>query len=449
MNSSKIRIFYSYSHSDEHLRNDLETHLSILKRQGLIEEWHDRKIVPGTEWETEIDTNIEKADIILLLISPDFIASEYCYGKELSRAISLHELGNTKVVPIIIRPVDWQDTSFGKLQALPKDGKPVTTWANPDEAWLDIEKGLKLTINQIASEKPAHKEAKDLLMIDGILLEEMKRLQSVMEKKEKLGGTPTGFIEVDQITDGLHKGDVFLVAGRPSMSITDFVLNIAINVSISGHLPILLFSMRLTPDHVARCWLVSESEIEMSRILKGNISAKDVARLPQVISSLSGEKIFIQSGQIVTDAEIQEAIEKIAASNELGLLIIDGSEFITTTQKYQTRAVEISSISKKLKLLAQTYKIPIILTVNTSREADLRQNKRPLIRDLNEWEPLATNTANVVLLLYRPEVYFDDREDIKGIAEIIVAKNDYGPITTAKLAYIDKIFAFRNLYYAE
>src|SRR5438105_2365182 len=138
-----LRLFYAYAHKDERLRDKLETALALLRRHGLIQEWHDRKIGAGQEWREEIDTQLEAADIILLLISPDFIASDYCCGLEMKRALARHQEGLARVVPIIVRTVNWQSTELGKLQALPKDGKPVDRWAVRDAAWANVEEGIR------------------------------------------------------------------------------------------------------------------------------------------------------------------------------------------------------------------------------------------------------------------------------------------------------------------
>lgn len=145
-----IHLFYSYSHKDEELRNQLETHLALLRRQGLIDQWHDRRIGPGQEWAGAIDVNLESAQIILLLASADFIASDYCYEKEMARAIERHEAGDARVIPVILRAVDWKDAPFAKLQALPKDGKPVTAWADRDAAWLDVAQGIRKAVEALA-----------------------------------------------------------------------------------------------------------------------------------------------------------------------------------------------------------------------------------------------------------------------------------------------------------
>ena len=133
-----VEIFYSYSHKDEKLRDKLELHLKLMQRQGLIVNWHDRKIGPGNEWENSISDHLDSAQIILLLISPDFIGSNYIYDIELKRAMERHEAEEAQVIPIILRPCDWKTASFSKLQALPRDGKPIVKWGNRDEAFLQI-----------------------------------------------------------------------------------------------------------------------------------------------------------------------------------------------------------------------------------------------------------------------------------------------------------------------
>jgi len=137
------RLFYSYSHKDESWRNELETHLKILQHRGLIDTWHDRNIEAGDDWKTEIDHNLERADIILLLISADFIASKYCWELEMKRALDRDKAGKATVVPIIIRDVNWNKSPFARLQALPTDGKAVSTWENRDTAWRNVSDGIE------------------------------------------------------------------------------------------------------------------------------------------------------------------------------------------------------------------------------------------------------------------------------------------------------------------
>lgn len=142
----RLRAFVSYSQRDERYRQKLDTALAQLRRNRLISVWHDREILPGQEWDREIDKNLESADIILVLVSADFLASDYAYSSEMLRAMERHQTGSAIVIPIILRPSDWQHSPLASLQVLPSKGRPVSSWPNRDQAWLDIAQGLRRII---------------------------------------------------------------------------------------------------------------------------------------------------------------------------------------------------------------------------------------------------------------------------------------------------------------
>ncbi|MEH2206227.1 MAG: GUN4 domain-containing protein [Nostoc sp.] len=148
-----LQLFFSYSHRDEALRDELANHLSTLTRQGVISNWHDRKILPGDEWDHQINDNLNTADIILLLVSSDFIASSYCWDVEVTTAIERHNTGKARVIPVILRRVDWSDTPFAKLQFLPKNAEPVTSWTNRDEAFTNVAQGIRVAAQQLKGER--------------------------------------------------------------------------------------------------------------------------------------------------------------------------------------------------------------------------------------------------------------------------------------------------------
>ncbi|WP_376987275.1 toll/interleukin-1 receptor domain-containing protein [Bosea sp. R86505] len=143
-------VFFSYSHKDEELRDRLEVALATLKRQGLIDTWHDRMLRAGDEFDPGIREELERADIILLLVSPDFIASNYCYDIEMARALERHGAGEARVIPVILRACDWHPTPFGKLIAAPRDGKPIRSWPDLDEAFLDVAKKIREALPKAA-----------------------------------------------------------------------------------------------------------------------------------------------------------------------------------------------------------------------------------------------------------------------------------------------------------
>src|SRR5579859_6152721 len=146
-----VKIFFCYAREDEPLLNKLKTHLRPLQREGLIEVWYDRDINAGTEWETEIKQHLNTADIILLLVSPDFMDSDYCYGIEMKRALERRARGEAEVIPVILRHVYWHGEPLGKLQALPKDGKPVTDpdWHNFDRAFYNVAMGIRVVVEKL------------------------------------------------------------------------------------------------------------------------------------------------------------------------------------------------------------------------------------------------------------------------------------------------------------
>ena len=145
-----IEVFFSYAHEDEQLRDKLAKQLKILERQGVIAAWYDRDISAGAEWANQIDQHLETAKVILLLVSDDFVASDYCYDTEMKRAMERHSTGEARVIPVILRRVDnWQSAPFGRLKALPKDAKPVTSWDNLDEAFADVARGIRKVVEQL------------------------------------------------------------------------------------------------------------------------------------------------------------------------------------------------------------------------------------------------------------------------------------------------------------
>src|SRR5947207_1104982 len=145
----EIKLFYCYAREDKVLRDELEKHLIPLKRQYRLTNWHDREILPGEDWEQAIDQHLNSAHLVLLLISPDFMASDYCYGKEMAKALERERMGTCCVIPILLRPTDWEDSPFNHLQMLPTDAHPITTWPDRDVAFWDVAKGIRFALKDL------------------------------------------------------------------------------------------------------------------------------------------------------------------------------------------------------------------------------------------------------------------------------------------------------------
>jgi TIR domain len=179
-----LRIFCSYSHEDEEYLNELWISLAGVRQQGLIEWWHDREISPGIDWDQAIDENLDSSEIVLLLVTPNFMSSEYVQKKEIKRALEKHERGEARVIPIIIRYTDWKWAPIGKLQALPKDGTPIVAWPDRDEAWLDVVRGVRKAVEELTG-KPSERRPK------AHELEDLTDRDSLVRYREEYQPTPT------------------------------------------------------------------------------------------------------------------------------------------------------------------------------------------------------------------------------------------------------------------
>lgn len=177
-------LFFCYSHKDEEFRNELEVHLSMLKRQGLINAWHDRRIGAGDDIHSSISNELENADVILLLVSASFLASDYCYDREMKRALEKNSEGAVQVIPVIIHPCDWTSAPFGSLRASPPDGKPVSMFANQAEALTQIAKDIRHTVEEMDCSTTVNNENPEEPNIEAALSKDTPRSSNLRVKKK-------------------------------------------------------------------------------------------------------------------------------------------------------------------------------------------------------------------------------------------------------------------------
>ncbi len=178
MQQRRLKVFYSYAHEDRDLCERLKRFLTPLRHTNVIADWYDRDISAGEEWEKQIDDHLNSADLIVLLVSADFIASDYCWGVEVKRAMERHGKGEARVVPVILRPCHWDDAPFSKLQCLPAEARPVTKWANMDDAFLDVTKGIRRAIDQLREiEEQKRKAEEQCQAAEGYRAEERRRTE--------------------------------------------------------------------------------------------------------------------------------------------------------------------------------------------------------------------------------------------------------------------------------
>lgn len=419
-----VKLFISYSHRDEKYRLSLESHLSILKRQGVISEWHDRKITPGSYWEREIDKNINNADIILLLISSDFISSDYCYEKELDTAINQHETQQSIVIPIIIRPTDWDDTSFSAIQALPKDGVAVSKWSDEDEAWLSVIQGIKSKINELELQKSRPQRSNKFHEFKTLLKKEVLALDKAfhLETDTAYRGIATGLSDLDYHTDGLSRSGLTVIAARPEMGQSILAIQIASHVAINENTPVAIFSLDSSADRVTQRLINSTSNISRSTLERASFSEDDWQKLTMTMNILKDAPIHINDSASLTCEEIKNTCIEIIEKENVKVIVIDGLQRLLFNEIKHSTGNNVSNISKDLSEFSRKEKLSIILTSNLDKELDNRCQKRPFIQDLNSYGTLVDD-ADTILFLYRDYVYNDLTAD-KNIAEIIIAKNE-------------------------
>ncbi len=161
MRTVSIELFYCYAHEDKKLREELDQHLSGLKRSGIVSSWYDGEIIPGAVWEKAIADRLNRADLVLLLISASFLGSDCCYSTEMERALARHKAGEARVIPILLRPADWEGSPFSELQMLPSGARPITRWVDQDEAFEDVAKGIRRAVEEISAHHETHPAANE------------------------------------------------------------------------------------------------------------------------------------------------------------------------------------------------------------------------------------------------------------------------------------------------
>jgi replicative DNA helicase len=451
MATTPITIFYSYSHRDEAFKEQLEIHLALLRRKSLIKTWHDRRIIPGQEWETAIESHLDEADIVLLLVSADFIASDYCYGKELARAMEKHERNEAKVIPVIVRPVDWSDAPFARLQAVPKDGNPITCWANQDEAWLDVERGIKDAIEALQEIKYRAVSTPALTPIGDVIKAEFKEIENALMHSTSEGvfceGIPSGISDLDRLLGGVRSSELVIVAARPSMGKSDFVLNIAAGAALDKGYPVAFFSMQMPVQRLVRRLIAANSDLDSHRIWSGHIYDKDFPKLALAAGKLFEAPLYIDETPRLDITAVIEKARSLRAQKQIRLVILDSLQQLVVSES-KTRAETVID----LKALAKELQVPVVATFNVSAKAEKRRDRRPLLVDLHEWEGLEQD-ADVVLFLYRDEIYNPSTLD-RGVLDIIVAKNRNGPTGLVRALYRPEASNFKDLmvsgeYYEE
>jgi replicative DNA helicase len=279
--------------------------------------------------------------------------------------------------------------------------------------------------------------------VQPLLTKTIERIDELFQTKGALTGLSSGFRDIDEITSGLQPADLIIVAGRPSMGKTSFMMNLVENAVISESSSVLVFSMEMPSQSLVLRMLSSLGRIDQTKIRTGNLADDDWPRLTSAVSLLSDKSLFIDDTPALTPNEIRSRARRVAReSGNLGLIVVDYLQLMQVSGTPENRAGEISEISRSLKGIAKEFNCPVVAGSQLNRSLEQRPDKRPIMSDLRESGAIEQD-ADLVMGVYREHVYNSEAEE--GLAEIIVLKQRNGPIGTKKLAFIGKYTKFEDL----
>ena len=282
------------------------------------------------------------------------------------------------------------------------------------------------------------------LSMRDIVSESLPKIEQLFEQKKLITGIATGFTDLDQMTRGLQPGDLVIIAARPSMGKTSLVMNIAEHASIKHGATVGFFSLEMSREQLFIRLLTSVARIDAQRLMTGSVGQRDYQSLSQAIGVLSDAKLFIDDTPGVTVLEMRAKARRLAAEHGLGLLVIDYLQLMTGRGRFENRTLELAAISRGLKGLAKELGVPVVALSQLSRAPESRSDHRPLLSDLRESGALEQD-ADVVLMLFRADMYPDSKPEDQGKAELIIAKQRNGPTGTVELAFLKQHTRFEDL----
>jgi replicative DNA helicase len=278
-----------------------------------------------------------------------------------------------------------------------------------------------------------------------LLAQGLDHLEQLYERGDTITGVPTGYIDLDNQLAGLQPSNLIVVGARPAMGKTSFALGIVNHAAMKTGKPVLLFSLEMSHLELTQRMLCSEARVDATRMRNGRLLEADWPKISDAIGRLGDAPIFIDDNPNVTVMDIRAKSRRLMAREDLGLVVVDYLQLMSGHQRNraENRQVEVSEISRGLKVLARELNVPVVALSQLSRNLEMRQDKRPVLADLRESGSIEQD-ADVVLFIYRDEVYNPESPD-RGAAEIIVAKHRNGPVGTSHLAFVDHHTRFENM----
>ncbi len=287
-----------------------------------------------------------------------------------------------------------------------------------------------------------NRQLRSFAIIKDILASVVERIDKLYHSASPITGVATGFNDLDERTSGLQPSDLIIIAGRPSMGKTALAMNIVEYAAISDELSVAVFSMEMPREQLTMRMLSSLGRIDQHNVRTGKLHDEDWPRLTSALNMLSETKIFIDDTPALTPTELRARCRRIKREHDLGLVVVDYLQLMSVPGTKENRATEISEISRSLKALAKELNVPVVALSQLNRSLEQRPDKRPVMSDLRESGAIEQD-ADLILFIYRDEVYKDDSPD-KGIAEINIGKQRNGPIGKIKLTFLNHITKFEN-----
>ena len=276
-----------------------------------------------------------------------------------------------------------------------------------------------------------------------IVKESFRTIDQLSQSKELVTGLPTGFVDLDEKTSGLQKGDLIIVAARPAMGKTSFCLNVAQNTAHRTGETIGIFSLEMSTKQLVLRLLCADARVDSHKLRTGTLQEKDWARLAKAYAELGSAKLFIDDSATNTPLEMRAKCRRLKAEHGLGLVIVDYLQLLSGAARAENRQQEIAAISRSLKGMAKELDVPLLVLSQLSRAPEARTDRRPQLTDLRESGAIEQD-ADVVMFIYREEEHKPSEEN-RGIAEIIIGKQRNGPTGSLKLAFIKEFTRFENL----
>jgi replicative DNA helicase len=280
--------------------------------------------------------------------------------------------------------------------------------------------------------------------IEQLLKESFERITALYEAGIEITGVASGFRDIDRITSGFQPGNLVIIAARPSMGKSALALCMAANMGVRLNIPVALFTLEMSKAEVTQRLMCSEAKVESQKLRSGKLSPEDWPRLTAACDKLARAPIYVDDTGSITMMEIRSKARRLKAREpNLGLIIVDYLQLMTSGASVENRVQEVSAISRNLKVLARDLEVPIVALSQLSRAVEQRSDKRPILSDLRESGAIEQD-ADIVGFIYRDE-YYNDESDQQGLAEIIVAKHRNGPTDTVKLSFLKRYAKFADL----